>query len=108
MTRIISARLVITDLNFINSPHFWPIEKNALRTDGPTDRRTDGRTDGHTLIVVSHDLKGEDKGEDGDGLRDYSYCTIDHRTIYYHAFVQHSDDHGLRHQVKLRPLLCTP
>ena len=52
--------------------------------------------------------KGEDNGEDGDGLRDYVYCTIDHRTIYYHAFVQHSDDHGLRHQLKLRPLLCTP
>ena len=52
--------------------------------------------------------KGEDKGEDGDGLRDYVYRTIDHRTIYYHAFVQHSDDHGLRHQLKLRPLLCTP
>ncbi len=24
--------------------HFWNLKKNALRTDGPTDRRTDGRT----------------------------------------------------------------
>ena len=33
-------------------PSFLQLQKNALRTDGPTDRRTNGRTDGRTDPLI--------------------------------------------------------
>ena len=51
---------------FADFGHVKVMKKNALRTDGPTDRRTDGPTDKASDRVAYPQLKregGEEKGE---------------------------------------------